>query len=66
MAVLWSTHIVEEVQSADRVIVLHKGQVLAESTPKQLVEESSEPDFSLAEAFLQLISNNKNTGVVYE
>ncbi len=66
MAVLWSTHIVEEVQSADRVIVLHKGQVLAESTPTQLVEESSNPAFSLAEAFLQLIGTNKNTGVVYE
>ncbi|MGH1463310.1 MAG: ABC transporter ATP-binding protein [Neptuniibacter sp.] len=64
MAVLWSTHIVEEVQSADRVIVLDKGQVLAESTPSKLVDESKDTCSSLAEAFLQLISHNKNIGVV--
>ena len=29
-AVLWATHLVEETASADRVIVLHKGKVLAD------------------------------------
>ena len=63
---LWSTHIIEEVQEADRVIVLDKGQILAESSPAQLLEQASQPSFSLAEAFLQLINNNKKVGVVYE
>ncbi len=32
-AVLWATHLVEEAESADRVIVLHKGRLLADGTP---------------------------------
>ena len=30
--VLWATHLVEEAEDADRVIVLHKGRVLADGT----------------------------------
>jgi ABC-2 type transport system ATP-binding protein len=30
--VLWATHLVEEAGSADRVIVLHKGRILADGT----------------------------------
>ncbi|WP_415887568.1 ABC transporter ATP-binding protein [Neptuniibacter sp. QD29_5] len=66
LAVLWSTHIIEEVQEADRVVVLDKGQILAESSPAQLLKQASQPCFSLADAFLQLITNNKKVGVVYE
>lgn len=33
VTVLWATHWVEEVQGADRVLVLHKGQLLADGTP---------------------------------
>ncbi|MEH6628925.1 MAG: ABC transporter ATP-binding protein [Motiliproteus sp.] len=58
LAVLWCTHIVEEVQAADRVIVLDKGNVLAESSPLSLVENSAIQTDSLASAFLQLVSNN--------
>ncbi len=58
LAVLWCTHIVEEVQAADRVIVLDKGNVLAESSPLGLVENSAVQTNSLANAFLQLVSNN--------
>ena len=32
-AVLWATHLVEEAHGADRVIVLHRGKVLADGTP---------------------------------
>jgi ABC-2 type transport system ATP-binding protein len=32
-AVLWATHLVEEAQGADRVIVLHKGRLLADGPP---------------------------------
>lgn len=31
--VLWATHLVEEVESADRVLVLHQGHLLADGTP---------------------------------
>jgi ABC-2 type transport system ATP-binding protein len=33
VTVLWATHWVEEAQGADRVLVLHKGQLLADGTP---------------------------------
>ena len=66
IAVLWSTHIVEEVQAADRVIVLDKGKILAESSPEELQAQGIEPRLSLADAFSQLINNNKEIGVAYE
>jgi ABC-2 type transport system ATP-binding protein len=31
--VLWATHWVEEAEAADRVLVLHKGRLLADGTP---------------------------------
>jgi ABC-2 type transport system ATP-binding protein len=37
VAVLLATHLVDEVEGADRVIVMHKGKVLADSTPSKLV-----------------------------
>jgi ABC-2 type transport system ATP-binding protein len=35
-AVLWATHLVEEAQSAHRVLVLNKGQLLADGTPAEV------------------------------
>ena len=35
-AVLWATHLVEEAEGADRVLVLHKGKLLADGTPAQV------------------------------
>ena len=32
-AVLWATHLVEEAEAADRVLVLHQGRLLADGTP---------------------------------
>ncbi len=37
VAVLWATHLCDEVPEADRVIVLHRGKILADTTPAQLV-----------------------------
>jgi ABC-2 type transport system ATP-binding protein len=34
--VLWATHLVDEVVSADRVLVLHRGRLLADGTPAQV------------------------------
>jgi len=33
--VLWATHLVEEAEAADRVLVLHKGKLLADGTPRR-------------------------------
>jgi ABC-2 type transport system ATP-binding protein len=34
--VLWATHWVEEAQAADRVVVLHKGRLLADGSPAEV------------------------------
>lgn len=52
LSVLWATHLVDEAERADRVLVLHQGQLLAQGTPQSLVEQSNQP--SLADAFLAL------------
>ena len=40
VAVLWATHLCDEVAGADRVIVLHRGKVLADTTPAELVAKA--------------------------
>jgi ABC-2 type transport system ATP-binding protein len=52
VAVLWATHLCDEVGDADRVIVLHRGKVLADTTPAQLVQSAAAA--SIEEAFLTM------------
>ena len=44
VAVLWATHLCDEVPDADRVIVLHRGKVLTDTTPAQLVTRAERRD----------------------
>ena len=64
MGVLWCTHLVDEAEGADRVLVLNKGKLLTEGTPAELTAASSE--VSLADAFLKLTAApaKKEGGVV--
>jgi ABC-2 type transport system ATP-binding protein len=50
-SVLWATHLVEEAEAADRVLVLHKGRLLADGTPAQVTERLGGP--TLEEAFIR-------------
>jgi ABC-2 type transport system ATP-binding protein len=52
VAVLWATHLCDEVPNADRVIVLHRGKVLADTTPTQLV--TSAGTATIEQAFLAM------------
>jgi ABC-2 type transport system ATP-binding protein len=52
VAVLWATHLVDEVEGADRVIVMHKGKLLADSTPRKLVAAAGVS--TVEEAFLKM------------
>jgi ABC-2 type transport system ATP-binding protein len=52
VAVLWATHLCDEVTDADRVIVLHRGKVLADTTPAGLVESAGSA--TIEQAFLTL------------
>jgi ABC-2 type transport system ATP-binding protein len=52
VAVLWATHLCDEVPDADRVIVLHRGKVLADTTPARLVESAGAGN--IEQAFLKM------------
>jgi len=57
VAVLWATHLCDEVADADRVIVLHRGKILADTTPTQLV--SSAGTSTIEEAFLAMTGGDR-------
>ncbi len=42
VSVLWATHWVEEAADADRVLVLHKGSLLADGTPAEVTQALGE------------------------
>ena len=48
--VLWATHLVEEADGADRVLVLHQGRLLADGSPQEVC--ASLGGASLEQAFL--------------
>jgi ABC-2 type transport system ATP-binding protein len=52
VAVLWATHLCDEVGDADRVIVLHRGKVLADTTPAELIAAAGAK--TIEEAFLKM------------
>ena len=52
--VLWATHLVEEADGADRVLVLHKGKLLADGTPQAVAAALG--GATLEDAFLKATS----------
>ena len=52
--VLWATHWVEEAEQADRVLVLHKGKLLADGTPQAVAQKLGGP--TLEDAFVAATS----------
>jgi ABC-2 type transport system ATP-binding protein len=52
LSVLWATHLVDEAESADRALILHRGRKLAEGTPAELMAQSG--CATLEAAFLQM------------
>lgn len=52
MAVLWATHLVDEAECADRIVVMARGRVQFDGLPAQLV--ASQQCASLTDAFLRL------------
>ena len=53
-SVLWATHLVEEAEAADRVLVLHKGKLLADGTPAAVAAALG--GGTLEEAFIRATS----------
>ena len=52
LTVLWATHLIEEVQQDDRVLILHQGQLLADGAGHDICEAEGTRD--LAETFHSL------------
>lgn len=52
VAVLWATHLVDEVAQADRVLVLNQGRILFDGLPEALVAQAG--GGTLEQAFLRL------------
>jgi ABC-2 type transport system ATP-binding protein len=48
--VLWATHLIDEAECADRVVILHLGKILAQGSPPELIKQLGKA--TLAEAFL--------------
>jgi ABC-2 type transport system ATP-binding protein len=62
LGVLWATHLVDEAERAQRVVVLHKGQVRFDGPPAALLD--SQGAATLQAAFLQLTGGEKNAKAV--
>jgi len=52
VAILWATHLCDEVPAANRVILLHHGKVLADTTPAQFVANAGAA--TIEQAFLAM------------
>ena len=52
LGVLWATHLVDEAEGADRVVVLHQGRVHCDGTPTDLIAKTGQR--TLADAFIEL------------
>lgn len=48
LGILWTTHLIDEVEKADRVIMLEKGRVLFDGSPTELLEGAGGGDLTAA------------------
>jgi ABC-2 type transport system ATP-binding protein len=64
LGVLWATHLLDEIAAGDRLVVLHKGQVLAEGAVPEVLARTKAPD--LRNAFLRLVGDPGAARIGYE
>ncbi len=55
IGVLWATHIIEEIQPGDRIVVLHRGRVRASGFYEEMLAETGTDE--LGAAFLKLVGD---------
>ena len=60
VGVLWATHLVDEVERADRLVILHRGRVLETGAPGEIVSRAGARD--LGEAFLAMTAKKPTPG----
>jgi ABC-2 type transport system ATP-binding protein len=64
LGVLWATHLVEEAERADRVVILHRGRVVETARPADLMGELGTT--TLSDAFLSRIQMTGASGAPLE
>jgi ABC-2 type transport system ATP-binding protein len=55
--ILWATHLLDEIQMSDRLVVLHKGCVLAQGPVQEVLAHAGDPD--LQTAFMNLVNSSE-------
>ncbi len=53
LGVLWATHLIDEIEKSDRVVVMHKGQILYSGTVPGMLEHAGETN--IRSAFNKLV-----------
>ncbi|GAA0296032.1 ABC transporter ATP-binding protein [Rhodovulum strictum] len=53
LSVLWATHLVDEIEPSDEVVVLHRGRVLRQATAAEIAGEGD-----LIDAFIEMTGGN--------
>ena len=55
LSILWTTHLVDEAEKADKIIILNKGRIQAIGSKSKILEMAKEKN--LEKAFLKLVEN---------
>ena len=55
LSILWATHLVDEAEKADKIIILNKGSIIAIGTPNYLIKKTKSSN--LNKAFLKIIES---------
>ncbi len=58
LCVLWATHLIDEAEQAKKVLVLHKGKLLAQASPPDLIQQTQTQH--LLDAFFALSGENRS------
>ena len=58
MAVLWATHLIDEIDRGEQVIVIHKGKVIESGDVSKIVKKNKTKN--IRDAFNKLVEFNKN------
>ncbi|MBF0618754.1 MAG: ATP-binding cassette domain-containing protein [Candidatus Omnitrophica bacterium] len=58
--IVFSTHILQEIEAvADRIVILHEGNIVAQGTKSELAAQAGSDTQSLEELFIGLLSKNR-------
>ena len=61
LTIIYSSHYIEEVEhTADRILVLHKGELIRDTTPHAMRAEEVEKFFTLPLQYLEVLKDNQN------